>query len=429
MQLVVLGLNHKTASVEIREAFSFTEDEVKIALDHLYEHEEIAEIVILSTCNRTELYAVMENDITAEAAHRQMIYLLEHLKDFAIGDQEEHFFFYEGREAVNHLFHVAASLDSLVVGEGQILSQVKKAYVLAHNHGGTGPIFNILFQKAISVGKQVRSRTDIANTPVSVSYTAVNLAADCLPNLEEAKVLLLGAGQMSELTAIHLQAKGVRSIFVANRTYDKAVSLAKKFNGEAVPFDKSLEFAEEADILITSTGAPHYVVTRENAEDLIRKRGNRPLVMIDIAVPRDIDPGVATIDGVSLFNIDALEAVVEANKQHRLDEAKKAEPLLQVAIDDFLAKMNYLSVRPMMVLLSEKSERIRRRELRRAMAKLPDATERERKIIENMSRMLVRKLLRDPMIRFNEVAGKDEESEYWELFRAMFNIDKEQSEQ
>lgn len=423
MQLVVLGLNYKTAPVEIRETYSFSEEEVISALDHLYEHEEVIEIAILSTCNRTELYVVFEEDMELPAKEA-MLSLLAHIKDKNVEPHEEYFFCYEGKEAIRHLFNVASSLDSLVVGEGQILSQVKKAYVLAHNHGGTGPILNITFQRAISVGKRVRAMTDIANTPVSISYTAVNLAADCLRDLSCATVLLLGAGQMSELTATHLQAKGVKTIFVSNRTYDRAAALANRFKGQAVPFSQSLVFAEQADILITSTGAPHYIVTKENAEALMMARNYRPLVMIDIAVPRDVDPEVSKIKGISLFNIDALESVVEENKQHRLDEAKKAEPMIAEAIDEIMDKLNYLSVRPMMVLLSEKAERIRRRELHRAMAKLPDISERDARIMENMSRMLVRKLLRDPMIHINEVAGKEDEEMYWELFSAMFNLER-----
>ncbi len=429
MQLVVLGLNHKTAPVDIREAYSFSEEEVKQSLEHLYEHDDIAETVILSTCNRTEIYAVLEEAMSQEEARAHMLALVGHLKETDITVHEEYFFFYEGEEALNHLFTVASSLDSLVIGEGQILSQVKKAYVLASRYGATGPIINIVFQKAISIGKKVRNITDIANTPVSVSYAAVNLAADCLPDLGTARVLLLGAGQMSELTATHLQAKGVRAIFVSNRTYHRAEELAKKFSGEAVPFHHSMEFAEQADIIITSTGAPHYMITHPDAQSLMEKRAYKPLVIIDIAVPRDVDPDVAGIKGVSLFNIDALEAVVEENKHHRLEEAERAKPIIVEAVREIMEKLTYLSVRPLMVLISEKAERIRRREYQRAMAKLQNLPEKERKIMENMSRMLVRKLLRGPMIKLHEVAGKDEESEYWDFFRAMFEIQKEQEDE
>lgn len=422
MQLVVLGLNHKTAPVEVRERVSFSREQVTQALQHLYEFEEIAEGVILSTCNRTEIYAVSETLYGGKEV--LMSFWRKIMKDVDIS--EDRFYYYEDGKAIEHLFMVTSGLDSLVVGEGQILSQVKQAYVLAHGQGVTGTILNIVFQRAIAIGKKVRSETSIGDKPVSVSYTAVNLAAERLPDIAKAKVLILGAGQMSELTAKHLLAKGVKSIFVSNRTLSRAKELAKMFDGKAISFNHYLEEAVTADILITSTGAPHYLISYENALNLMETRNYRPLVLIDIAVPRDIEPEVATIEGISLFNIDALESVVEENKHIRMEEGKKALPLISGAVKEVEEKLNYLSVRPMMVLISEKAERIRKREVHRVMAKLPDAKERERRLVENMSRMLVRKLLRDPMIRFGEIAGKEEEGHYWQLLKDMFKLEKEQ---
>lgn len=429
MQLIVLGLNHRSAPVDVREKFSFSKEELEGAINHMYAHEEVEECVLLSTCNRTELYVALSDDENIQGNRKDyMIHLLKHLKGIeSHEDVSEWFFLYEGREFIEHLFRVAASLDSLVLGEGQILSQLKMAYVESYSKGLTSSVFNIIFQKAISVGKKVRTQTGIANTPVSVSYTAVNLAEDSLSKpIADAKVLILGAGEMSELTARHLQAKGVKSMFVTNRTFKNAELLAEKFNGTAIPMDNFVEEAKTADILITSTGAPHYIIEREEAEAIMKGRDGRPIVMIDIAVPRDIDPEITDIPGVHLFNIDALESVVEANKSQREQEALKAKPILEEAMDELQDKLSYLSVRPMMVLLSEKADRIRKREVQRAMAKLPDATERERRIISNMSRMLVRKLLRDPMIRFGEVAGKEAELDYWKLFQDMFALESEE---
>lgn len=424
MQLVVLGLNHRSAPVHVREQFSFDKSELGEALDHVYEHDRVSECVVLSTCNRTELYAVIE-DVSEPKTF--MLDLLCHLKGLDTANVDESWFFlYEGSDLMEHLFKVAASLDSLVLGEGQILSQLKVAYITAYSRGLTGPVFNIIFQKAISVGKKVRTVTGIANTPVSVSYAAVNLAEDCLTKpLSEAKVLILGAGEMSELTATHLQAKGVTSIFVSNRTFDKAQILAERFGGVAVNFGNYIDEAATADIIITSTGAPHYIIDASAAEKIAAGRKNNPIVMIDIAVPRDIEPEVAQVEGVYLFNIDALESVVEANKAQRAKEAEKATPIIDDAVEEIEQKLQYLSVRPMMVLLSDKAERIRKRELHRAMAKMPDADEKTKKIVENMSRMLVRKLLREPMIRFGEIAGKEEEQEYWKMFHDMFDLEKE----
>ena len=398
MKLVVLGLNHRSAAVEVRERFSFDKDEVVSALNRLYEFDCISECVILSTCNRTEIYAALEG---VEFPKDYMLAVLKDLKGADHIDADA-FFFYEERDCIEHLFRVSASLDSLVLGEGQILSQLKGAYIQAYSAGCTGTIFNILFQRAISVGKKVRTNTGIANTPVSVSYTAVNLAEDSLDKpLSEATVLILGAGTMSELTATHLQAKGVKTIFVSNRTFAKAEMLAERFNGKAVKLDNFVDYAKDADILITSTGAPHYIITEREAKKITTLRKGEPIVMIDIAVPRDIDPTVADLDGIYLFNIDSLESVVEENKAQREEEARRAEPIIHDAIEELLDKLSYLTVRPMMALLTEKAERIRRRELHRALAKLPDISDKERRVMDSMSRMIIRKMLREPMIHFN----------------------------
>lgn len=422
MQLAILGLNHRTADVAVREQFAFDKREVAGALNKLYEYENISECVILSTCNRTEIYTVLED---VDDGRQYMLDVVQDLKHAQTIDDSA-FYYKEGMECIRHLFCVAASLDSLVLGEGQILSQLKVAYIQAYTAGFTGTVFNIVFQRAIAVGKRVRTYTGIANTPVSISYTAVNLAEDCLDKpISEAKVLILGAGQMSELTATHLQAKGVRTMFISNRTYPKAVKLAEKFNGTAVRLDDFIETAQDADILITSTGAPHYIITEKEAQAIVKNRKGAPIVMIDIAVPRDIDPAVAQLDGVYLFNIDALESVVEENKHQREEEAKRAIPIIEEGVREVLHKMEYLSVQPMMAELSRKAERVRRREVHRAMAKLPHVSEQDRKIMESMSRMIVRKLLREPMMRLNEVAGTEAEGQYWDLFRTMFNLEKE----
>lgn len=423
MQLAVLGINHKTAPVDIREKMAFSREDVVKALNYLYEFEYIIEGVILSTCNRTEIYAVVED---SHDARTELVEFFSKFSDCKLAS--EHLFYYEYKDAIEHLFKVASSLDSLIVGEGQIISQVKKAYVTAHGQGTTGTILNIIFQKAIAVGKLVRTETGVAGKSISVSSTAVALAESCYHNISKASVLILGAGEMSELTATYLQAKGVRQIFISNRTYEKAKEVASRLNGIAIPFNSFMNEAANCDILITSTGAPHYLINYAEFMEVMAKRQGRPMVMIDIAVPRDIDPQVGTIDGVNLFNIDSLESVIEENRQHRYEEAQKAMPMIEEALNDVLEKLSYLSVRPMMVTMAEKAEQVRRREVHRIMVKLPNISERERKLIESMSRKIVNKLLRGPMIRLHEIAGHDEENYYWELFRDMFNI-KENSDE
>ncbi len=424
MQLAVLGINHKTAPVEIRESMAFSKEQVMKALECLYEFDHIVEGVILSTCNRTEIYAVVDEEKNAK---EELLHFLQYFSHTKI--HEDYLFFAEDEEAVRHLFTVASSLDSLIVGEGQILSQVKQAYVRAHSQGTTGTVLNIIFQKAIAVGKMVRTETGVAGKPISVSYTAVSLAQNCIPNLDEAKVLIIGAGEMSELTASHLVAKGVKEITVANRTLAKAKELAERFGGTAVPFSEFIKTAERADILITSTGSPHYLLNDKGARSLMYKREGRPIVMIDIAVPRDIDPEVGSIEGINLFNIDALESVIEHNKQYRMEEAEKAWPLIEKALGEIKEKLSYLSVRPMMVVLSERAEQMRRREVHRIMAKLPDISDKERRLIESMSKKLVHKLLRDPMIRLYDVAGQEKENQYWELISELFNIGKREQDE
>ncbi len=418
MQLVVLGLNHKTAPVEVRECFSFSEEQVKTALKHIDTCEEISECVILSTCNRTEMYAVVDD---VEDGLPVMQQFVAHL---AGRDYDNTYFFYHTEEdCIRHLFRVAASLDSLVVGEGQILSQVKKAYSLARDAGTTSTVLNTLFHRAIAVGKKVRTETRIAYSAVSVSYAAVELAKKVFGDLSNSNVLILGAGEMSELTARHLVENGVQTVFVSNRKFERAIQLADKFRGVAVPFEDFMKCAVQADIVITSTGAPHYIIRTWDAAHLMPRRQGRPIIFIDIAVPRDVEPEVAAIAGVTLYNIDDLEAVVESNMRGREQEARLAEDIIAAELAELVTKFRYLSFRPVMARLTDKAEKMRQREVKRALAKLPDITPEERKVLENMSKMLVRKLLRDPMVRINEAAGSEHEEFYLDAITSLFKLD------
>ena len=420
MQLVVLGLNHKTAPVEVRECYTFSEERIKHALHHLDEYEEISECVILSTCNRSEMYAVVEDAADALPVMQE---LFAEVAGNAL-ESDNFIFYYTEADCIRHLYRVSASLDSLVVGEGQILSQVKKAYTLARHLGTTSTVLNTLFHRAIAVGKKVRTETRIAYSAVSISYAAVELAKRLFGDLSKSNVLVLGAGEMSELTAKHLVDNGVKTVFVSNRSFDRAKDLAARFRGVAIPFGDFMECAAHADIVITSTGAPHYIISAWDIAHLVPKRKGRPIIFIDIAVPRDIEPEVAAIAGVTLYNIDDLEAVVESNIKGRELEARAAEEIIETEVDELVAKFQYLSYRPTIALLTDKAERIRQREVKRALAKLPEASPEERRILENMSKMLIRKLLRDPMIRINEAAGTDKEEVYLEVLRKLFKLDQ-----
>lgn len=420
MQLVVLGLNHKTAPVEVRECFSVSEEQIRSTLKHLHNYPEITECVLLSTCNRTEMYAVIEDEEHAFLMLQKLFYGM----GADAREAEQHLFTYRQQGVIEHLFRVASGLDSQILGEGQILSQVKKAYSMARDIGTTRVVLNTLFHRAIAVGKKVRTETKIAYSAVSVSYAAVELAKKVLGNLAEAKVLLLGAGQMSELAARYLVANGVKAVFVSNRNYTRAVSLAEQFKGTAIPFEHFMERAVEADIVITSTGAPHYIVRAWDVAHLMPKRAGRPIVFIDIAVPRDVEPEAAAIAGVSLYNIDDLEGVVETNIGLREQEAENAEEIIETEVVELMDKFRYLPYRPVLAQLTDKAEKIRQREVKRALTKLSGLGEEEIKVLENMSRMLMRKLLRDPMVCINEAASIGKEQQYLKAVSALFKLEE-----
>lgn len=420
MQLVVLGLNHKTAPVAIRECFSLSEDQVRHGLRRLDDYDDIYECVILSTCNRTEMYAVIDDGDDAAPV------LADYLASMTGGRfvVDDYLYCYKDEECIRHLMRVAASLDSLVIGEGQILSQVKKAYSIARDGATTGTVLNTLFHRAIAAGKRVRTRTRIAYNAVSVSYAAVELAKKIFGDLSRSNVLILGAGEMSELTARHLVDNGVKTVFVSNRNFDRAAALADKFHGVAVPFEDFMKSAVDADIVITSTGAPHYIIRAWDVAHLMPKRNGRPIIFIDIAVPRDVEPEVEAIAGARLYNIDALEAVVESNLRERAQEAQAAEAIIAEAVDEVVDKFRYLAFRPTLAGLTAKAERIRQRVVKRAFAKLPDAPPEERKVIENMSKMLMRKILRDPIVNITEAAGTGREHYYLDAMRALFKLEE-----
>jgi glutamyl-tRNA reductase len=420
MQLIVLGLNHKTAPVEVRERFAIAKESVRTGLCHLNEYEAIDEAVVLSTCNRSEIYAVVEDAAADRPTLRQFLFdLTENEEDIA-----QYLYCYEDEECIRHLFRVASSLESLVIGEGQILSQVKQAYTIAREANATSTVLNTLFHRAITTGKRVRTETRIAFSAVSVSYAAVELARKVFGELSHSSVLIFGAGKMAELTARHLRARDVQKIYVANRHKDKALAMAEYFGGEAVAFDKVFKEATDIDIVVTSTGAPHYVVRPWETKQLMTRRHGRPLVFIDIAVPRDVDPEVADIKGVALYNIDDLEAVVDEHVAKRRNEARLAEQIIEEEVTSVIDKFQYLSLRPLMASLSEHAERIRSREVKRAMTKLSDITPEEQRVMEHMTKMIVRKLLREPMMKLNRSAGTGQEEFYVEAMRRLFRLDR-----
>ena len=419
MQLMALSLNHKNAPVEVRERLALSKEGIVSGLLNVASYGG-DEAVLLATCNRTELYVTAANDADGEANLRRF---LEDLTG-AGADIDGYIDALKGEECINHLFAVASGLDSLVLGEGQILSQVKAAYATAREVGTTGTVLNTLFHRAIAVGKRVRTETRIAYNSVSVSYAAVQLAKEKLPGgLNGKEALVFGAGKMAKLTAEYLAAAGVGKIFVANRHIEKAAELAKEIGGTAVPFDAAFTAAKDADIIVTSTGAPHYVVKLWETRRLMANRQHKPLFIVDIAVPRDVDPAVAELPGVTLYNIDDLTNVVDEHMKERQQEAKAARIIVDEETAATVAKFRYLSFRPLMALLSDRAERIREREIRRVSGKLPDLTQEEWRQVNRMSRMIVRKLLRTPMMRVNSAAGTKDGEFYAAAMQKLFRLE------
>ncbi len=411
MQLKILGLNYKTAPVEVREKISLDKESIRRGLENLDGYDEIEEAVILSTCNRTEIYAVTSTNCAAN--------IKNFMNDLTGGGVEKFLYEYDGENCVRHLFKVAASLDSLIIGESQILSQVKEAYSIAKNAGATSTVLNTLFNKAIAVGKLVRTETRIAYSSVSISSAAVDLAAKKLGGLKNRSALIFGAGKMAQLTAQHLKARDIEKIFVANRHYSRAVEMAEKFNAQAVAWEDAMTAADNVDIIITSTGAPHYVVKTWQTQQLMTRRQGREIFFVDIAVPRDVDPDVAKISGVTLYNIDDLESVVESHIKFRQEEAKSARKIVDANVAAIMERFKYLKFRPLMANLSQHAENIRAREVRRVANKLPNLSDDERKVIDQMSKMIVRKLLRMPMMRLNASVGTNDEKFFADAMKAL----------
>lgn len=424
MNLVVLGLNHETAPVELREKLNIPEARIQEHISLLKNKApDVVEEVILSTCNRVEIYARVKS--VKKGVEELKTFLCQY-HEIAMEDLEKATYIYVLEEAVEHLFKVSSSLDSMVVGEPQILGQVKGAYKAARELNATGAILNNLFERSFSVAKRVRNETAIAENAVSVSYAAVELARKIFDDLTSKTALLIGAGEMIELAARHLVAQGVETVLVSNRTYERAVELARDFNGEAVRFDLLHEELKRCDIVISSTGAPHFVVRKDLAEKVIYDRGNRPMFFIDIAVPRDIEPSVNEIDNCYVYDIDDLKSVVEANMAEREREAKKAEDIIRREVTDFLIWLDHLEVAPTITALRRKADAARRSELDKTLKRLTDLSGKDREAIEKMTAAMMNRFLHDPTVNLKKSAETEKGAESLHALRDLFNLDDEE---
>lgn len=420
-KLLLLGVNHKTTPVEIREKIALS-DGYEAPLTALKKIGGLREYYLLSTCNRVELLLVAEEDAVVEDAVIRFLFGEKMSRERC----QEYLYLYTGQEAVNHLFMVAASLDSMVVGEAQILGQIKEAYRYASQFGCTGPLLNKLLHKSFSVAKRVRTETGIGSSAVSISYAAVQLAKKIFGKLQNKTVLLVGAGEMAELAAEHLVGQGIEQVVVANRTLSRAVDLAKRFKGRAVSIEELVQQLEVVDIIISSTGASNIILHKEQVKSIMRARMNRPLFFIDIAVPRDLDPKLNELENVYLYDIDDLSSVVEINKSERDKEALKAARIVDEEALKFERWYESLAITPTILALRAKMDDVGKNELQKTLSKLQEINDKDRVKIEKMVSAITAKILHDPLmyLKGNSCAGRDNSEIKITTVRELFGLNE-----
>jgi glutamyl-tRNA reductase len=424
MRILLTGVNHKTAPVELREQLAIAPERLADATRALHRLPGVSEALVLSTCNRVELLACYEGSAPD---------LLNFLQEFLRVDVplvRPHVYEYREADAVRHLFRVAASLDSMVVGEPQILGQVKESYTIARAAGAVQTHLERLLQSTFTVAKKVRSETQIGSSSVSIASVAVDLAKKIFGSLDGKRILLVGAGKMSELAARHLMQQGAHSLLVANRTFDRATRIAEQFQGRAVRFEDLYSTADQADIIITSTGSQHHIFRREHGQQFLHKRRNRPMFFIDIAVPRDVDPEMNRVDGVFLYDIDDLQSVAASHLADRTREAQRAEEIIAEEVLRFQRKAQALNVTPMIVELQNAVEDMRQAELRRAQARLQSLTPEQQAAVDSLTRGLMNKFLHMPMQAL-KAAAAEADTVMLEVLREVFGLPlaKEQKQQ
>ncbi|MGE5776038.1 MAG: glutamyl-tRNA reductase [Chloroflexota bacterium] len=420
MHILCLGLNHTTANIELREQLSLNDDEIRSALAYGHLSFSISELVILSTCNRIELYAVSSQMVFAELEA-----FLSDVCGVPVDRFHSRFYRFQDLNAARHLFDVGAGLDSLVIGEPQILGQVGHALELSRAQSKTGPVLNRLFQSALHAGKRARTETGISRNPASVSSLAASLAERVVHPLSDAQVVILGAGEMAELAVEALRKRGASRILVVNRTLERAHSIADRWSAQTATFE-SLETAlASADILISSTGAPHTILSARMVAQAMQTRARRSLFLIDIAVPRDIDPTAADIPNVTLHDIDDLNVQLEQSLAARLDQVPKVRLILEEEIGDFAKYLKSLDMIPIIADIRQQAEVIRQEVLEKTLRRLPDLTEAERDRIEAMTQAMVKKILQAPTHRLRAEAACPHAPEYAAVARTLFGLQEE----
>jgi glutamyl-tRNA reductase len=421
MKLFITGLNHRTAPVEVRERLAFEETALPLALGKLKQRPGLLEGMILSTCNRVEVTVAAEEKADAEAT---VEHFLADSRSVERSWVSPYLYRHDGQDAVRHLFRVASSLDSMVVGEPQILGQLKNAYALAKECGAISGFLDLVMTRAFNVAKRVRSETDIGENAVSVSYAAVELAREIFGSLAGKRVLLIGAGKMAESAARHLRRSGVSDILVANRTRARADALAEEFQGRAIDYQNFLQSMPDVDILLASSGAQDYILTREEMRGVIGRRRNRPMFLIDIAVPRNIEPSVNELDNVFLYDIDDLEKVVSTNMQGRIEVAAQAEDIIREEVERMMARLKTRQVAPTIVSLQEQLEQTRAAEIERMRAKLGKLTPQQEEAIEAITRGIINKIAHGPISELRRQASEPGGVHLVNIIRKLFRLEE-----
>ncbi|WP_281658295.1 glutamyl-tRNA reductase [Halobacillus sp. Cin3] len=422
MHIIAVGLNYKTAPVEIRERLTFSEEKLEEAMAQLNGRKSVLENVIISTCNRTEIFAVVDQ------IHTGRYYIKQFLADWFQVDKEaftSYLAIYETDGAVEHLLRVTSGLDSMVLGETQILGQMKQAFLRAQNAGTTGTIFNQLFRQAVTMAKKAHSDTEIGENAVSVSYAAVELARKIFGDLVHKHIVILGAGKMGELAAKNLHGSGVRKVTVINRTLEKARTVAGQFNGYARTMDELETVLADADIVISSTGASEYVITKEMMEPVHKKRKGKPLFFVDIAVPRDLDPAMESLESVFLYDIDDLQGIVDANLEMRRQAAEEIEIMMEAEIVEFKQWLQTIGVVPVISALRSKALDIQSETMKSIERKMPDLSDRERKVLNKHTKSIVNQMLKEPISQAKELAAQPDSEETLKLFTQIFGIEEQ----
>ena len=418
MHIFATGLNYKTSPVEIREKFSITANEYENIVEELLKLPPVYEICILSTCNRVEFYGITDN---LEDLRKDIISKLSNKSKITEKELDKYMFFLYDTDAIKHIFKVSASLDSMVIGEPQIVCQFKESFFKSKELKAVRHILSRLFDKALQVSKKIRTSTGISKKAVSISYAAVELAKKIFGDLYDKNVLLIGAGEMAELAARHLESTGVKHIFVANRTFEKAVELADKFSGTPVKFEKFLEFLSESDIVITSTGAKQPIITKEKIKEILKEKKGNPIFIFDISVPRNVEESVNELENVFLYDIDDLKDVVNQNIESRKLEATRAEIIIDEEVKKFEKWLAQQKLSPIIANIRHFAEEIKNKQLEKLFNDMPYLNEKERENIELAINSIINKILHRPTMFLKGKATDEEIQKYAKMFEEMFS--------